>query len=183
MQPEDQQADGHHKPRYVVTPRTLVFLTRADQILLLRGAADKRLWAGKYNGLGGHIESGESPYQAAKREVYEESGLLVSELELRAIIHITLDPEKSADSFSSQTGIRKNTPSPGVMLFVFVGEAPEAALHPSEEGDLVWVARDTVTTLALVEDLPQLLPRVLDSTRVVFGHYWFNDAGLQMEFD
>jgi hypothetical protein len=69
------------------------------------------------------------------------------------------------------------------MLFVFVGEAPDAPLRPSEEGDLAWVARDAVTALPLVEDLPELLPRVLDTQDVVFGHYWFDDEGLQIEFD
>jgi 8-oxo-dGTP diphosphatase len=167
----------------MVTPRTLVFLTKADRILLLRGAPDKRLWARKYNGLGGHIEPGENPYQAARREVYEESGLQVSELALRALIHITLGAKISAESGDwSSPGKYALSPS-GVMLFVFVGRAPEAPLCPSEEGELVWVPRDGVLTLPLVEDLPQLLPRVLDTQSVVFGHYWFMDEGLQIEFE
>ncbi|MBN2391881.1 MAG: NUDIX domain-containing protein, partial [Anaerolineae bacterium] len=89
MHPEDQLNAG---VGYTVIPRVLVFLTRGDEVLLLRGAPDKKLWAGKYNGLGGHIEPGETPHQAAVREVAEEAGLTVTALTLRAVVHVTLAP-------------------------------------------------------------------------------------------
>jgi len=163
MQPEDQR---DHMPRYTVIPRTLVFLTRDNQVLLLHGAASKRLWAGKYNGLGGHIERGESPYQAALREVQEEAGLAVQQLSLRAAVHITL-PEP-----------------PGVMLFVFVGEAPTGEPRPSLEGTPTWVTRKALYNLPLVEDLPQLLPHVLEGGEApVFAHYHFTSEGLCITFD
>ena len=61
--------------RYTLIPRVLIFLTRGDSVLLIEGAATKRLWAGKYNGIGGHVEQGESALEAAKRELLEETGL------------------------------------------------------------------------------------------------------------
>ncbi len=162
MQPEDQR---DHKSRYTVIPRTLVFLTQEDQILLLKGAPSKKLWANRYNGLGGHIEPQENPYEAAKREVWEESGLRVKTLTLRAVIHVTL-PEP-----------------PGVMLFVFVGKASTTApLKASEEGSLTWVRREDLDTLPLVDDLPQLLPRILEPGDMTFGHYHFTKDGLQIKF-
>ncbi len=161
MRPEDQlNADV----RYTVVPRALVFLTRADEVLLLRGAPDKKLWAGKYNGLGGHIEPGETPRQTAAREVYEEAGLVVDALTLRAVIHVTLPRP------------------PGVLFFVFVGEAPAGELRPSLEGAPVWVRRSEIELLPLVEDLPALLPRVLESGPVIFGHYTFAEDGLHATF-
>lgn len=41
---------------------------------------------GKWNGLGGKIEAGESPEEALKREVKEESGLFLKSYELRGIL-------------------------------------------------------------------------------------------------
>ena len=41
--------------RYMLVPRTAIFVRRDDSYLLLKGAPGKRLWAGKYNGLGGHV--------------------------------------------------------------------------------------------------------------------------------
>ena len=61
--------------RYTVIPRTLVFLRNGDDILLLKGAPTKRLWAGRYNGLGGHVEADETIMAGALREVREEAGL------------------------------------------------------------------------------------------------------------
>ena len=161
MRPEDQLNAG---VRYTVIPRVLVFLTRADEVLLLRGAPDKRLWAGKYNGLGGHVEPGETPLQAAVREVGEEAGLAVEALTLRAVVHVML------------------ASTPGVLFFVFTGAAPSGELHASTEGDPVWVARSKIDTLPLVEDLPELLPRVLEPGPLIYGQYTFSEDGLRMTF-
>lgn len=49
---------------------TLLFIIRDDRILLIHKKLG--LGAGKYNGPGGRIESGETPLQAAIREVEEE---------------------------------------------------------------------------------------------------------------
>ncbi|HEY89276.1 MAG TPA: NUDIX domain-containing protein [Thermoflexia bacterium] len=150
--------------RYTVIPRTLVFLTRGTEVLLLRGAPDKRLWAGKYNGLGGHIELGEEPRRAARREVQEEAGLDVAELTLRAVIQVTL-PEP-----------------PGVMLFVFVGAAPVAQPRSSPEGTPVWVQRQELTEYPLVEDLYELLPRVLAPGEIIFGEYLLTEDRTEYRF-
>jgi len=161
MRPEDQRKGAES---YMIIPRVLVFLTHGDEILLLHGAPDKKLWAGKYNGLGGHVEAGETPHYAAVREVYEEAGLQVEGLELRAIIHVTL-PQP-----------------PGVMLFVFVGETVQTEVRASQEGMPVWVRRADLGALPLVEDLPQLLARIESHPALTFGRYWWTAEGLQCTF-
>ncbi len=170
MRPEDQLNAG---VGYTVIPRVLVFLTRDDEVLLLRGAADKKLWAGKYNGLGGHIEPGETPHQAAIREVEEEAGLIVNVLTLRAVIHVTL---------ASAPGVPFGS-AHGVLFFVFTGAAPPGELRASNEGAPVWVARSDVANLPLVEDLPELLPRVLEPGPLIYGNYTFSADGLRMAFE
>ena len=162
MRPEDQLNVG---VSYTVIPRVLVFLTRGDEVLLLRGAPDKKLWAGKYNGLGGHIEPGETPHQAAIREVEEEAGMTVEALTLRAVVHVTLNP------------------APGVLFFVFTGVAPPGELCSSAEGTPVWVAHADIAKLPLVEDLPELLPRGLEPGPLIYGNYAFSADGLRMAFD
>ena len=62
---------GVSSDRYQLIPRTLIFLTRGESVLLLKGAPNKRIWANRYNGVGGHIERGEDAHTAARRELLE----------------------------------------------------------------------------------------------------------------
>lgn len=56
--------------RYVVG---FLFDTNGEEVVLIRKV--KPEWqAGKYNGLGGHIDEGETPEQAMRREFLEEGG-------------------------------------------------------------------------------------------------------------
>ncbi len=145
MPKQDQGIDvSLQRQRYTVIPRTLVFITRGTHILLLRGAPTKRIWANKYNGIGGHIERDEDVFSAALREIREETSLAVDDLRLVGLINI--DGDQPA----------------GIMLFVFTARCPSGEPIPSEEGTLEWIARDQFTQVDLVEDLPAILPRALD---------------------
>lgn len=128
----------------LVVPRTLCFLLHGDDVLLLRGAPDKRLWANRYNGLGGHVEPGEDVYSAAWREIAEEAGVPIADLRLRGVI--TVAPEGEG---------------PGVLLFVFTARALSREVRASAEGHPVWVPRGRVGALETVEDVPQILEWVL----------------------
>ncbi|MFN3335728.1 MAG: NUDIX domain-containing protein, partial [Caldilinea sp.] len=80
--------------RNLVVPRVLVLLTSTNpstgkrEVLLLKGAPTKRLWANRYNGLGGHVEANEDVYTAASREVREEAGIEAPTLSLRGVVTI-----------------------------------------------------------------------------------------------
>lgn len=53
---------------------TLLFVVREGKVLLIH--KKRGLGAGKVNGPGGHVENGETPLQAAVREVEEELGII-----------------------------------------------------------------------------------------------------------
>jgi 8-oxo-dGTP diphosphatase len=161
MPKQDQGIDvSLQRQRYTVIPRTLVFVTRGDRVLLLRGSPHKRIWANKYNGLGGHVERDEDVYSAAQREVREETGLEVDDLRLVGLINI--DGDQPA----------------GILLFVFTAESQLGDPIPSEEGSLEWIARDQLAQIDLVEDLPAILPRALDlppDAPPFFAHYHYDE--------
>jgi 8-oxo-dGTP diphosphatase len=161
MPKSDQGIDVSLKrQRYSVIPRTLVFITREQRVLLLRGSAQKRIWANKYNGIGGHIERDEDVFSAALREIREETSLAVDDLRLVGLINI--DGDQPA----------------GIMLFVFTARSQSGEPIPSEEGTLEWIARDQLAKIDLVEDLPTILPRALDlppNSTPFFAHYQYDE--------
>jgi 8-oxo-dGTP diphosphatase len=153
---------GINQERYMLIPRTLIFLTRGDKILLIKGASTKRLWANLYNGIGGHIEPGEDVQSAARRELTEETHLTPDDLWLCATV--TIDTGQN----------------PGIVLFVLRGECSHGEPTSSDEGYLEWVPKVQLTTLPLVEDLPVLLEHILAIRKEqppLAVHYSYDESG------
>lgn len=138
------QGVAQSRNRYQVIPRTLTFITHDNDVLLLLGGPHKRIWAGRYNGVGGHVEPGEDIYTAAAREAEEETGLQVRDLRLRGVIH--------ADAGDPQVGI---------LFFVFTAVSDRRETAPCADGTLEWWPADALPAERMAEDLPVLLPKVL----------------------
>ncbi len=146
--------------RYTVVPRTLILIFNENRLLMQKGASTKKIWAGKYNGLGGHIERGEDVLSAARRELKEESGLSCTDLHLCGTVMIDVDEQQ------------------GILMFVFSGKNVSGTLTHSEEGQLEWVSTADFPSLSLVEDIPLLVGKIRQQpTTLFFAHYGYDADG------
>lgn len=158
----EEQGVAEGGGRYQVVPRTLSFVLHGEDVLLLRGAPDKRLWPNRYNGVGGHVERGEDILSAALREIREETGLQVRRPRLCAVVHVEVGEQV------------------GVLLFVFTAEAESRQVVSGQEGTLEWVPKGQVLEKDLVSDLRTLLPRVLAlpvGAPPLFAWYGYDEGG------
>ncbi|PJF28186.1 MAG: hypothetical protein CUN53_01230 [Phototrophicales bacterium] len=160
MGASEQGADAING-RWLALPRTLCFVFNGGDILLMKRGAHKRVFPNRYNGLGGHLERDEDPLSSAAREIREESGLTVRDLRLRAVYNVDAGA------------------STGIILFVFTAWSDSRVVSANEEGTLHWVSRSDVLALDLVDDLPLILPRILDtgaSNEIIFVHLSYDDG-------
>lgn len=167
----------------MLIPRVLIFVTRGTRVLLLRGSPTKRLWANRYNGLGGHVEPGEDILSAAKRELLEEAGLTLEPPALRAGSQENGEKGESSGLWLCGTILVDTRENPGIGLFVFTGECTTGEPRDSAEGTLHWVEFDEVQNLPGVEDLPVLLGHLQGMKRgdpPFSGRSFYTDEGKQV---
>lgn len=136
---------------------------------MIKRSPDRPVFPNMYNGLGGHVEQGETPLETARREVLEEGGLQATGLWLCASVAI--------DTGDAQTGIA---------MWVFRGKA-EGEPTSSPEGTISWIPLAEALKLPLVEDIPTLLPKVMDmqpGDAPLWGMYTYDGEGrLEIRFE
>jgi 8-oxo-dGTP diphosphatase len=130
----------------------LIRRTTADGPEVLLGLKKTGFGAGRWVGLGGHVEDGEKPADAAAREVAEESSLVVSPdaLEHMATIEFRFPVRPSWDQTADVylTSCYQGEPA----------ESDEVAPH--------WFRQDALPLGAMWDDARYWLPRVLAGQHV-----------------
>ena len=112
---------------------TLCYVRHNGQTLMIhRVKKANDMHEGKYNGLGGKFEPGETPEQCAIREVQEESGLTMIEPRLKGFI-----------DFPKFDGVND------WYVFIFTADKYTGSLIESNEGNLEWIDNEKLLDLNL----------------------------------
>lgn len=145
--------------------RTLLFLVKNGQILL---AMKKRgFGAGKWNGVGGKIEAGESIEDALVRECQEEIGIT----------------PKSWQHMAELDFVQDSTSDPWHMyVHAYVSNEWEGEPAESEEMRPKWYPVDNIPYDVMWDDDRYWLPKVLDGKRV-HGSFTFDEDDKMLSHD
>ena len=114
---------------------TLCYVKSNGKTLLLHRSMKKNdIHFNKWNGLGGKFDPGETPDECVAREVYEESGLLITNPILKGVLSFPRFKDK-VDWY----------------VFVFIAREFTGKLINSPEGKLKWIHDEDVPNLTLWE--------------------------------
>ncbi|MEM7826599.1 MAG: 8-oxo-dGTP diphosphatase [Candidatus Aenigmatarchaeota archaeon] len=126
---------------------TLCEIISEDKILLKR--ASRGVSKGKWNGLGGKIERGESPIDNVLREVNEEAGIKIKDPKMHGSIIFY------QGSYENIFGI----------VYLFSARDFEGEVKQGEEGELRWFSIDSIPYHEMWPDDAIWLPYVLEGKR------------------
>lgn len=113
---------------------TLCYVRNGGQTLMMhRIKKENDMHEGKWNGLGGKFEDGETPEECVIREVLEESGLSLLSVRLKGVLTF---PNFNGEDWR---------------VFVFTSNEFEGKLIDSSEGHLSWIDNERLLELNLWE--------------------------------
>lgn len=142
---------------------TLCLIYDEDRILLQNRV--KKDWKG-YTLPGGHVEPDESIVEATIREMKEETGLTIKNLQLCGIKQFPIANEGQSEG--------------RYLVFLFRTNQFEGELVSSEEGKMEWVRRDALASVPAVNDLEDLL-QVMERDDLTEFQYVIEDGKWQIK--
>ena len=134
---------------------TLLYIVKDGRVLLI--LKRRGLGAGLYNGVGGKVEEGETPLQAAVRECEEEIGVKPVRVKWVGLLEFYND--------GSLYGF----------VHVFRAEDYEGELKESEEAKPMWFGINEVPYDKMWEDDKYWLPMILKENKKIYGKFYFVD--------
>lgn len=130
---------------------TLCYIEKEEKYLMLHRTKKKQdPNEGKWIGVGGHLEAGESPEDCLVREVLEETGYTLTKYQFRALISFLSDEQEPE------------------MMCLFTADGFEGTPIPCSEGELAWIPKEKVLELPTWEGDREFLKLLLQNERRFF---------------
>jgi 8-oxo-dGTP diphosphatase len=143
---------------------TLCYVKHNGKTLMVyRNKKPNDIHEGKWNGLGGKFEAGETPEECIRREVEEESGLVIQNPRLHGLL---MFPRFKGNDW---------------YVFVFTATEFSGELIESPEGRLEWIEDEKLTGLNLWESDHIFLPWLAE--RKFFSAKFEYDGDVMQGYD
>ena len=140
---------------------TLCYIRKNGKTLMLhRVKKENDMHEGKWNGLGGKIEDGETPEECAIREIKEESGLHAKNLLMKGVL--TFPQFSKGETW---------------YVFLYLITEFEGELIESNEGNLEWINDDKLCNLN-IWDGDKIFMKWLDQEGFFSGKFMYKDGEL-----
>lgn len=111
---------------------TLCYMEKENKyLMLLRNKKKHDVNEGKWIGVGGKCEKGESPEECVIRETFEETGLKLEKIKMRGVL--TFSSEGWEDEY----------------IFVYTSDEFSGTITECNEGELRWIDKDKIKDLNL----------------------------------
>ena len=130
---------------------TLCYIEKDGKyLMLLRNKKENDLNEGKWVGIGGKFEAGETPEECLLREVREETELTLTRYHFHGIIRFISDRWEDEDMYLYSASD-------------FTGTIPDTC----DEGELRWIDKDKIMGLSLWEGDRYFLSELLKGTETI----------------
>ena len=130
---------------------TLCYIEKDGKYLMLhRVKKENDVNKDKWIGVGGHFEDGESPEECMMREIYEETGLTVTEYAYRGLVTFVTD--KWSDE----------------QMHLFTVQSFTGTVKACDEGDLEWIDKKQLLSLPMWEG-DKIFLALIDGDRPFFS--------------
>ena len=131
---------------------TLCYIEKDNKYLMLhRVKKHNDMNEGKWIGVGGHVESQETPEECLVREVKEETGLMLTSYKLHGLVTFL------SSQYESE------------LMCVYTADRYTGELIECEEGDLCWVEKSAVPELPTWEGDREFLNLLLSGEKRFFS--------------
>lgn len=138
---------------------TLIFLLRDGEVMLIKKL--RGIGAGFYNGPGGRMEDGETLEECAAREMKEEVGLAVRNLEYSGLCHFNFGGKPFMD------------------VYVYRASEYSGEMKNTDEAIPEWFPLDKIPYDRMWKDDRYWFPLMLAGKKFE-GTFWFDDSGKKL---
>ncbi len=147
---------------------TLAYIIFESQVLLLyRNKKENDFHAGKYVGVGGRIEPGETPLECILRELKEETGYELTSKDIKFRGYIYFD-EINRDK------TKEDLPAFNWLTFIYSAHVSNKKYFENLEGDLFWFNVNQIPYDQMWEGDKIFTPEIIETSNIIQGKFLYD---------